>query len=73
MASYLDNVAFNAVILPAFKFMRLAPQDFLALISTIERLLNNKSNQMYVYTKMYLVNSWSFYILSNILNLSFRN
>jgi hypothetical protein len=25
MASYLDNVAFNAVILPAFKFMRVAP------------------------------------------------
>ena len=24
-ASYLDNVAFNAVILPTFKFMRLAP------------------------------------------------
>ena len=73
MASYLDNVAFNAVILPAFKFMILAPQDFLALISNIDILLNNKSNQIYVYTKIYLVNSWSFYILSNILNLSFRN
>ena len=53
MASYLDNVAFNAAISPAFKFMRLAPQDFLALISTLRELFNNKVIK-YMYIQKYI-------------------